>query len=106
MSADKVIQAPADDGSKSKKVVSSAPVDAAEANLDLLEEDDEFEEFPAETWTGVDEDTEDVQLWGDNWSAQEKTHRGDRESLSRSLLCCSTLIRCLLLCDVSSLSQG
>ncbi|KAE8596297.1 hypothetical protein XENTR_v10016043 [Xenopus tropicalis] len=38
-----------------------APVD-----LGLLEEDDEFEEFPAEDWTGLDED-EDTHVWEDNW---------------------------------------
>jgi len=32
-----------------------------------LEEDDEFEEFPQETWEKQEEETEDRQLWGDNW---------------------------------------
>ncbi|XP_022326036.1 26S proteasome complex subunit SEM1-like [Crassostrea virginica] len=36
-------------------------------DLGLLEEDDEFEEFPAEDWTGADEDEEDVNVWEDNW---------------------------------------
>lgn len=36
-------------------------------DLGLLEEDDEFEEFPAEDWTGVDEDPADVNVWEDNW---------------------------------------
>ncbi|KAJ9593462.1 hypothetical protein L9F63_014991 [Diploptera punctata] len=31
-------------------------------DLGLLEEDDEFEEFPAE-----DEDEEDISVWEDNW---------------------------------------
>ncbi|KAA0710402.1 26S proteasome complex subunit SEM1 26S proteasome complex subunit DSS1 [Triplophysa tibetana] len=35
-------------------------------DLGLLEEDDEFEEFPAEDWTGCDED-EDAHVWEDNW---------------------------------------
>ncbi|KAK2536360.1 hypothetical protein Q9233_003128 [Columba guinea] len=35
-------------------------------DLGLLEEDDEFEEFPAEDWTGLDED-EDAHVWEDNW---------------------------------------
>ncbi|XP_070995521.1 26S proteasome complex subunit SEM1-like [Oncorhynchus clarkii lewisi] len=35
-------------------------------DLGLLEEDDEFEEFPAEDWTGLDED-EDGHVWEDNW---------------------------------------
>jgi len=36
-------------------------------DLGLLEEDDEFEEFPAEDWTGADEDHGDVNVWEDNW---------------------------------------
>ncbi|XP_059478860.1 26S proteasome complex subunit SEM1 [Neocloeon triangulifer] len=36
-------------------------------DLGLLEEDDEFEEFPAEDWTGKDEDDQDVNVWEDNW---------------------------------------
>ncbi|KAJ4928575.1 hypothetical protein JOQ06_016366, partial [Pogonophryne albipinna] len=35
-------------------------------DLGLLEEDDEFEEFPAEDWTGLEED-EDAHVWEDNW---------------------------------------
>jgi len=36
--------------------------------LGLLEEDDEFEEFHAEDWTGADEDKEDqANVWEDNW---------------------------------------
>nr|CAI9699493.1 unnamed protein product [Rangifer tarandus platyrhynchus] len=35
-------------------------------DLGLLEEDDEFEEFPAEDWAGLDED-EDAHVWEDNW---------------------------------------
>jgi hypothetical protein len=48
MSSEKVTQAPADDGSKGKKATTPAAA-PEEANLDLLEEDDEFEEFPAES---------------------------------------------------------
>jgi len=36
-------------------------------DLGLLEEDDEFEEFPAESWTGNAEEEEDVKVWEDNW---------------------------------------
>ncbi|KAL7633814.1 UNVERIFIED_CONTAM: hypothetical protein RMT77_015770 [Armadillidium vulgare] len=36
-------------------------------DLGLLEEDDEFEEFPAEDWAEEDEDSEDVNVWEDNW---------------------------------------
>ena len=35
-------------------------------DLGLLEQDDEFEEFPAEDWAGLDED-EDAHIWEDNW---------------------------------------
>ena len=31
-----------------------------------LEEDDEFDEFPVEEWTGLDED-QDAHVWEDNW---------------------------------------
>ena len=133
--SEKVTKAPAGDGSK-KPAAAAANAVVEDTNLDLLEEDDEFEEFPAESpstrlpavpvaiastaqqseicvsilqnvcrtlarkqnsrgsqcdssatspavlccavpvpvlfllrsaWTGVDEDAEDVQLWGDNW---------------------------------------
>jgi len=36
-------------------------------DLGLLEEDDEFEEFPAEEWEKKDEDAGDVNVWEDNW---------------------------------------
>jgi len=45
----------------------SADKQAAKPDLGLLEEDDEFEEFPAEDWTGADEDQGDVTVWEDNW---------------------------------------
>merc|ERR1712243_257770 len=35
--------------------------------LGLLEEDDEFEEFPADEWSDNEEDAEDVNVWEDNW---------------------------------------
>ncbi|KAL4228771.1 PHD finger protein 13 [Mactra antiquata] len=35
--------------------------------LGLLEEDDEFEEFPAEEWGGDEEDKQDENVWEDNW---------------------------------------
>ncbi|KAK0084159.1 hypothetical protein PV325_007498 [Microctonus aethiopoides] len=41
--------------------------DKAKIDLGLLEEDDEFEEFPAEDWIGKDEDNEDISVWEDNW---------------------------------------
>jgi len=36
-------------------------------DLGLLEEDDEFEEFPAEDWAKEEEDPSDVNVWEDNW---------------------------------------
>ncbi|XP_077544128.1 uncharacterized protein LOC144156157 [Haemaphysalis longicornis] len=39
----------------------------AKVDLGLLEEDDEFEEFPAEEWTAKAEDSQDVNVWEDNW---------------------------------------
>ncbi|XP_040287166.1 26S proteasome complex subunit SEM1 [Bufo bufo] len=37
-----------------------------QVDLGLLEEDDEFDEFPTEDWPGCDED-EDAHVWEDNW---------------------------------------
>uniref|UniRef100_UPI00358DE63B 26S proteasome complex subunit SEM1-like n=2 Tax=Myxine glutinosa TaxID=7769 RepID=UPI00358DE63B len=37
----------------------------ANVDLGLLEEDDEFDEFPAEDWIGLDD--EDTHVWEDNW---------------------------------------
>uniref|UniRef100_A0A3Q3D759 26S proteasome complex subunit SEM1 n=1 Tax=Hippocampus comes TaxID=109280 RepID=A0A3Q3D759_HIPCM len=56
--------------SASKHHPSISPVNMSDkkqtVDLGLLEEDDEFEEFPAEDWTGLDED-EDAHVWEDNW---------------------------------------
>ncbi|XP_066996415.1 26S proteasome complex subunit SEM1 [Anabrus simplex] len=41
--------------------------DKSKIDLGLLEEDDEFEEFPAEDWTAKEEDEEDISVWEDNW---------------------------------------
>ncbi|KAL0809417.1 hypothetical protein ABMA28_011601 [Loxostege sticticalis] len=41
--------------------------DKQKVDLGLLEEDDEFEEFPAENWGTEDADDEDVSVWEDNW---------------------------------------
>jgi len=40
---------------------------ASKTDLGLLEEDDEFEEFPADDWAVADEDKNDVNVWEDNW---------------------------------------
>ncbi|GAB1606696.1 26S proteasome complex subunit SEM1 [Argonauta hians] len=36
-------------------------------DLGILEEDDEFEEFPAEDWNGAEEEKNDINVWEDNW---------------------------------------
>ncbi|XP_055845306.1 probable 26S proteasome complex subunit sem1 [Episyrphus balteatus] len=36
-------------------------------DLGLLEEDDEFEEFPAEDFNVAEEDDSAVNVWEDNW---------------------------------------
>ena len=36
-------------------------------DLGLLEEDDEFEEFPSEEWDSKDEDQSDINVWEDKW---------------------------------------
>jgi len=36
-------------------------------DLGLLEEDDEFEEFPAEEWNEDKEEKKEVVVWEDNW---------------------------------------
>merc|ERR1712146_720820 len=34
---------------------------------DIIDEDDEFEEFPRENWEKKDEDQQDEKLWEDKW---------------------------------------
>ena len=36
-------------------------------DLGLLEEDDEFEEFPAEEWDEKEGEKDSVTVWEDNW---------------------------------------
>ncbi|XP_062519382.1 26S proteasome complex subunit SEM1-like [Corticium candelabrum] len=45
----------------------SGESNAPKADLGLLEEDDEFEEFPIEDWMATDEDPGDAHVWEDNW---------------------------------------
>ncbi|CAG0892030.1 unnamed protein product [Cyprideis torosa] len=45
----------------------SSAVASRKVDLGLLEEDDEFEEFPAENWSGEEEDQEDLNVWEGNW---------------------------------------
>lgn len=37
------------------------------SDLGALEEDDDFEEFPAEDWEASDEVAEDMQVWEEDW---------------------------------------
>jgi len=41
--------------------------DKSKVDLGLLEDDDEFEEFPAEDWASSAEDEEDLNVWQDDW---------------------------------------
>ena len=41
--------------------------DKKSVDLGLLEEDDDFEEFPSEKWDKNEEDTTDVNVWEANW---------------------------------------
>merc|ERR1712150_461071 len=52
---------------KEKEKEKSSGGESKPGDLGLLEEDDEFEEFPAEDWTSRDEDPSDVNVWEDNW---------------------------------------
>lgn len=49
----------------SEKEKTTQPTD-----LGCLEDDDEFEEFPAEEWTGKDK--EPTVLWDENWDDDNK----------------------------------
>ncbi|CAG9801400.1 unnamed protein product [Chironomus riparius] len=45
-----------------------ADKEKAKIDLGLLEEDDEFEEFPAEDWVETEGDDEEaLTVWEDNW---------------------------------------
>ncbi|KAJ2625851.1 hypothetical protein GGI25_000279 [Coemansia spiralis] len=53
-----------------KKEQTQAGTDAAAQQApvaNVLEEDDEFEEFKVEDWNQDDEDKDDAALWDDNW---------------------------------------
>merc|ERR1712018_690439 len=50
---------------KSSKM--SAKDEKKAVDLGLLDEDDEFEEFPAKEWDAKQEDQTDVNVWEDNW---------------------------------------
>ncbi|KAI9179316.1 26S proteasome complex subunit [Blastocladiella emersonii ATCC 22665] len=42
-------------------------------SLGILEEDDEFEDFPIEDWNEADENKEEIHAWEDNWDDDETT---------------------------------
>lgn len=44
-----------------------ADKDKPKADLGILEEDDEFEEFPAEDFATTKDDEDEVNVWEDNW---------------------------------------
>ena len=52
---------------KKKDVKETEEKEKKSEGLGLLEEDDEFEEFPADEWSADEEDAEDVNVWEDNW---------------------------------------
>ncbi|KAI9224576.1 DSS1/SEM1 family-domain-containing protein [Blastocladiella britannica] len=40
-------------------------------SLGILEEDDEFEDFPVEDWAANDQHKEELHAWEDNWDDDE-----------------------------------
>ncbi len=51
----------------SDKSTMSGAEEKKKLDLDMLEEDDEFEEFPADDWDIRQEDQTDIQVWEDSW---------------------------------------
>ena len=49
------------------ETASEKEADKKSADLGLLEEDDDFEEFPSEKWDKTEEDNTDVNVWEANW---------------------------------------
>ena len=49
------------------ETASENEADKNSVDLGLLEEDDDFEEFPSEKWDKTEEDTTDVNVWEANW---------------------------------------
>ena len=54
-----------------EKTPSKEPTDVVE----LLEEDDEFEEFEPQEWTAAAEDVQDPDMWQDGWEDDEDDAR-------------------------------
>ena len=49
------------------ETASENEADKNSVDLGLLEEDDDFEEFPSEKWDKTEEDNTDVNVWEANW---------------------------------------
>ena len=49
------------------ETASQNEADKNSVDLGLLEEDDDFEEFPSEKWDKTEEDNTDVNVWEANW---------------------------------------
>jgi len=47
------------------------PAEKPAAEVDALEEDDEFEEFEQQEWTLEERDAEDTTMWQDGWEDDE-----------------------------------
>jgi len=45
----------------------TTPAEKPKLDLGVLEEDDEFEEFPVEDWVSKQKDEQDISVWEDNW---------------------------------------
>ncbi|CRL02047.1 CLUMA_CG015144, isoform A [Clunio marinus] len=59
----------------------------AKVDLGLLEEDDEFEEFPAEDWVEAkDADEEELSVWEDNWDDDNLDNMDDFSEQSIRIL--------------------
>ena len=52
---------------RKNETASENEADKKSVDLGLLEEDDEFEEFPSEKWDKTEEDTTDINVWEANW---------------------------------------
>ena len=53
----------------------SSDKDKSSVDIALLEEDDEFEEFPSDEWDENCEDDDDINVWEDKWD-DDNVHVG------------------------------
>ncbi|VDN54988.1 unnamed protein product [Dracunculus medinensis] len=67
----------------------SAVEDTKKMEIDTVEEDDEFEEFPLQDWQAKEsnDEEEELNVWEDNWD--DEVHENDfskqlREELTRN----------------------